>query len=245
MDLMTRPWAVARRHEMLRFILVAAIALIAVPGSYASQIFPQFYKIKVSLTNGNSVEGYSWGLSWMGGALLQEKKVRSANLKVEKDNVVATFTFPNDQNSSVYEQSAKDDQGKPRTLAVASQYEMFEPSHGLPGDAKFYVVSGIMECPLVEVSRIDTLAVIGKGIRISDPSRWLNLPEPYIVVEDCGLGCNVKMYSQDKDVTKDTLQKLWDQYFACGRRSNANKKVRSSIEERNKIEWISDPFCVD
>ena len=230
---------------MLRSILVAAIALIAVPSSNASQIFPQFYKIKITLTNGNSIEGYSWGLSWMGGASLQEKEVQSANLKVEKDIVVATFTFSGDQNTVVHKQSAKDDQGKPRTLAVASQYETFASSPGLSGDAKFYVVNGIMEYPLGEVSRIETLEVIGKGIRISDPSRWLNVSEPYIVVEDCGLGCSVKMYSQDKDVTKDTLQKLWDQYFACGRRSNANKKERSSIEERNKIEWISDPFCVD
>jgi hypothetical protein len=244
MDL-TQPGVVARRHEVLRFILVAVITLIAVPSSDASQIFPQFYKIKVTLTNGNSVEGYSWGLSWMGGALLQEKEVQSANLRVEKEIVVATFTFPGDRNTVVYKQSAKDDQGKPRTLAVASHYEMFESSPGFTGDAKFYVVKGIMEYPLVEVSRIDTVAVIGKGIRISDPSRWLNLTEPYIVVEDCGLGCNVKMHSRDEDITKDTLQGLWDQYFACGRRSNANKQDRSSIEERNKIEWISDPFCVD
>jgi hypothetical protein len=230
---------------MLRSILVAAIAVIAFSSGNASQIFPQFYKIKVTLTNGNSIEGYSWGLSWMGGASLQEKEVQSANLKVEKDIVVATFTFAGDQNTVVHKRPAKDDQGKPRTLAVASQYEMFEPSPGLPGDSKFYVVNGIMEYPLVDVSRIETLAVIGKGIGISDPIRWLNLPEPYIVVEDCGLGCNVKMYSQDKDVTKDTLQKLWDQYFACGRRSNPNRKERSSIEERNKIKWISDPFCID
>jgi len=230
---------------MLRFILVAVMALITVTSSDASQVFPQFYKIKVTLTNGNSMEGYSWGLSWMGGVSLQEKKVQSAILKVEKEILAATFTFPGDQNTEVYNQPAKDDEGKPRTLVVASQYEMFESSSGSTKGAKFYVVNGIMEYPLVEVSRIDTVEVIGKGIGISDPSKWLNLTEPYIVVEDCGLGCNVKMYSRDKDITKDTLQRLWDQYFACGRRSNANKKDRSSIEERNKIEWISDPFCVD
>jgi hypothetical protein len=122
---------------------------------------------------------------------------------------------------------------------------MFKPTPASSEDAKFYLLKGVKEYPLVEVSRIDTLDVVGKGFRISDPRKWLNLKEPYIVVEDCGLGCNVKMYSKDRDVTKEILQRLWDQHFACNKRSIENKKGRSEIEKRYQIEWISDPFCVD
>jgi hypothetical protein len=218
---------------------------VAVPRSYASVIAPQFYKLKVTLTNGNSVEGYSWGISWMGGAQLQEQKVRSATLRVENENVVATFMLTGSENTVIHKQSAKDDRGRPRSLSVASHYEMLKPTPASSEDAKFYLLKGVKEYPLVEVSRIDTLDVVGKGFRISDPRKWLNLKEPYIVVEDCGLGCNVKMYSKDRDVTKEILQRLWDQHFACNKRSIENKKGRSEIEKRYQIEWISDPFCVD
>jgi hypothetical protein len=234
-----------RGYKMLRIFLIVLITLVAVPRSYASVIAPQFYKLKVTLTNGNSVEGYSWGISWMGGAQLQEQKVRSATLRVENENVEATFMLTGSENTVIHKQSAKDDRGRPRSLSVASHYEMFKPTPASSEDAKFYLLKGVKEYPLVEVSRIDTLDVVGKGFRISDPRRWLNLKEPYIVVEDCGLGCNVKMYSKDRDVTKEILQRLWDQHFACNKRSIENKKGRSEIEKRYQIEWISDPFCVD
>jgi hypothetical protein len=234
-----------RGYKMLRIFLIVLITLVAVPRSYASVIAPQFYKLKVTLTNGNSVEGYSWGISWMGGAQLQEQKVRSATLRVENENVEATFMLTGSENTVIHKQSAKDDRGRPRSLSVASHYEMFKPTPASSEDAKFYLLKGVKEYPLVEVSRIDTLDVVGKGFRISDPRKWLNLKEPYIVVEDCGLGCNVKMYSKDRDVTKEILQRLWDQHFACNKRSIENKKGRSEIEKRYQIEWISDPFCVD
>ena len=105
--------------------------------------------------------------------------------------------------------------------------------------------TGFLEDAFVDQAVVDTVEVIGKGVRISDPRKWLNLKEPYIAVEDCGLGCTVKMSSKDSDVTEDTLQRLWDQYFACGKRSIENKEARSEIEKRYKIGWISDPFCVD
>ena len=230
---------------MLRILLIVFITLIAALHSNASVITPQFYKLRVTLTNGNSVEGYSWGISWMGGALLQEQKVRSATLRVEGGNVVATFKLTDDEKAVIHKQSIKDDRGKPRSLSVASQYEIFKPTPASSEDAKFYLLKGVKEYPLFEVSRIDTLEAVGKGFRISDPRKWLNLKEPCIVVEDCGLGCRVKMYSKDKNITKDMLQRLWDQHFACGRRSIENKNIRSEIEKRYQIEWIPDPFCVD
>lgn len=62
---------------MLRIFLIVLITWVAVPCSYASPITPQFYKLRVTLTNGNSVAGYSWGINWMGGARLQEQKVQN------------------------------------------------------------------------------------------------------------------------------------------------------------------------
>ena len=230
---------------MIRVFLFLLITLVAVPYSNASLIVPQFYKLKVTLTSGNSVEGYSWGISWMGGAQLQEQKVQSATLRVENGDVVATLTLMGDKNNVVHKQSAKDDRGRPRLLAVASQYETLKPNPESPEDAKFYLLKDVKEYPLVEVLRIDTIKVVGKGFRISNPRKWLNLKEPYIIVKDCGLGCAVKMCSKDRGVTKETLQRLWDQHFACSRRSTESKNVRSEVEKRYKIEWISDPFCVD
>jgi hypothetical protein len=230
---------------MLRIFLIVLITLAAVPHSNASVIAPQLYKLRITLTNGNSVEGYSWGISWMGGALLQEQKVQSATLRVEAGNMIAIFTLTGNENIVIHKQSAKDDRGKHRSLSVASQYEMFNPTLASPEDAKFYLLKGVKEYPLVEVSRMDTLEVVGKGFRISDPKKWLNLKEPYIAVEDCGLGCRVKMFSKDRNLTKEMLQRLWDQHFACNKRSIESKNVRSEIEKRYQIEWIPDPFCVD
>ena len=230
---------------MLRIFLIVLITLVAVTHSDASVIAPQFYKLRVTLKSGPSVEGYSWGISWMGGAQLQERKVQSATLRVENGNAVATITLADDGNPAVYRQSIKDDRGRPRSLALASQYETFKPNPESPEDAKFYLLKGVKEYPLLEVLRIDTIKVVGKGFRISDPREWLNLKEPYLIVEDCGLGCAVKMYSKDRGVTKEMLQRLWDQHFACSRRSTESKNVRSEVEKRYQIEWISDPFCVD
>ncbi len=230
---------------MLRIFLVALITLAAVPRSDASLVAPQFYKLTVTLTNGDSAEGYSWGVSWMGGARLQEQKVESVALRVENGNVVALFTLKDDKNTVAHKQSARDERGRPCSLVVASQYEIFKPSPESSEDAKFYLLKGVKEYPLVEVSRIDTLEVVGKGFSISDPRKWLNLRDPYIVVEDCGLGCSVKMYSKDRNITKETLQRLWDQHFACPLRSIENEKLRSGVENRYQIEWVSDPFCVD
>ncbi len=230
---------------MIRIFLFLVVTLVAVPHSNAGQIVPQFYKLRVTLRSGNFVEGYGWGISWMGGALLQEQKIQSVTLRVEGGNISATFTLIDDEKTVIHKQPVKDDRGRPRSLAVASQYEIFKPVPESSEDAKFYLLKGVKEYPLLEVSRIDTLEVVGKGFRISDPRKWLNLKKPYLVVEDCGLGCNVKMYSKDMDVTKDTLQRLWDQHFTCSKRSIESKKVRSEIEKRYQIEWISDPFCVD
>jgi len=230
---------------MLRIFLIALIMLVTVPRSHASLIAPQFYKLRVTLTSGSSVEGYSWGISWMGGAQLQEQRVQSTALRVENGNIVAAFTLTDDPNTVIHKQSAKDDSGRPRSLTVASQYEMFKPTLKSYEDNKFYLLKDVKEYLLVEVSRIDTLEVLGKGFGISDPSKWLNLKKPFIVVEDCDLGCVVKMYSKVSDVTEDALKRLWDQHFACGRRSVENEKVRSEIEKKYQIEWISDPFCLD
>ena len=167
---------------MIHIFLIVLITLMAVTQSDASVIAPQFYKLRVTLANGNSVEGYSWGISWMGSAQLQEQKVQSATLRVENENLVATFTLADERKPAVYRQSIKDDRGRPRSLALASECETFKPNPESPEDAKFYLLKGVKEYPLLEVLRIDTISVVGKGFRISDPRKWLNLKEPYLIV---------------------------------------------------------------
>jgi hypothetical protein len=224
---------------MARLLLVAVLTLSLAPYASSSPIAPQFYRVKVQLTGGKVIEGYSWGVSWIGGASIQERKVKGVALKVENETVIATFTFLGDDNPLVVRESAKDDKGAPRKLAIGSSFEVFHKG------VDFYWVKDIAEYSLGQVFRIDTLQVLGQGLRVSDPRNYLNLREPFIVVEDCGLGCETKMYSKNPHIDKTTLQRLWDQHFACGRRSEVNQELRGKVRDQYHIEWLTDPFCHD
>ncbi len=206
----------------------------------SSPIVPQFYKVKVQLSDGRLIEGYSWGVSWIGGASIQERKVKRVVLRVENEKVTAAFTFLGDDKPVVLEELATDLKIQGRTLAVSSDYEVFRK------DIDFYYwVKDTSEYHLRQVLQIDTVEALGQGYSISDPRTYLNLREPFIIVEDCGLGCEVKMYSKDPNIPIETLQKVWDQYFACGVRSAGNEEVRAKIREQYRIEWLKDPFCHD
>jgi hypothetical protein len=222
-----------------RLLLVAAVILGVTMPATSSPLVPQFYKIKVLLSDGRYTEGYSWGVSWIGGASLQERKVKRVVLRVESENVTATFTFFGDDKPVVLKEPAKDQKSRARTLAVSSGYEVFRKG------IDFYWVKDTSEYPLQQVLQIDTVEVLGQGYGISDPRTYLNLREPFIVVEDCGLGCEVKMYSKDSKTPRETLQKVWDQYFVCGVRSAGNQEVRAKIRDQYQIEWLTDPFCHD
>jgi hypothetical protein len=222
-----------------RILLAAVVILGLTTHATSSPLVSQFYKVRVQLSDGSFIEGYSWGVSWIGGASMQERKVKRVVLSVENENVTASFTFFGEDIPVVLKESAKDPKGRARTLAVSSDYEVFRKG------IDFYWVKGTSEYPLLQVLQIDTVEVLGQGYVISDPRMYLNLREPFIIVEDCGLGCEVKMYSKDPKVPIETLHKVWDQYFACGVRSAANQEVRAKIRDLYQIEWLTDPFCHD
>ena len=81
---------------------------------------------------------------------------------------------------------------------------------------KYYWVKEQMRVPIKDIIRVDTLNIIGKGFAISqDPRLYANVEEPYLMVEDCGLGCSAKLYSEDKSIAKTKLKELWDSYLDC------------------------------
>jgi len=176
----------------------------------------------------------------------QERKVKRVVLRVENEKVTVAFTFFGDDKPVILEEPATDLKIQGGRLAVSSEYEVFRK------DIDFYYwVKDTSEYPLRQVLQIDTVEALGQGYSISDPRTYLNaysaailnLREPF--VEDCGLGCEVKMYSKDPNLPIETLQKVWDQYFACGVRSAGNEEVRAKIREQYRIEWLTDPFCHD
>jgi hypothetical protein len=222
-----------------RVLLVVAVILGVTTNATSSPIVPQFYKVKVQLSDGRFIEGYSWGVSWMGGASMQERKVKRVVLSIDNMEVIASFTLFGDDTPVVLKESAKYPNGGARTLSVGSDYEVFHKN------TDFYWVKGASEYPLQQVLQIDTVEVLGQGYGISDPRTYLTLREPFILVEDCGLGCEVKMYSRDPKIPKETLQKVSDQYFACGVRSTVNQDIRAKIRDQYQIQWLTDPFCHD
>src|SRR4030067_1980882 len=176
------------KEYLKRLLLVAVVISGMTTHATSSPIVPQFYRVKVQLSDGRFIEGYSWGASWIGGASMQERKVKRVVLRVENENVTATFTFFRDDKPVVLKEPAKDLKSRDRMLAVSSDYEVFRK------DIDFYWVKDTFEYPLQQVLQIDTSQVIGQGYIISDPRPYLNLRKPFIVVEDCGFGCEVRMY---------------------------------------------------
>jgi hypothetical protein len=67
-----------RRRQHAGFVtalLAAAVVFSVMTPATASPLVAQFFKVKVRLSDGKTVEGYSWGVSCIGGASVQERKV--------------------------------------------------------------------------------------------------------------------------------------------------------------------------
>ncbi len=236
---MTRLRLCERCSSVLRLCSAAAVVLAAGPCAVASPIVSRFYELRALLADGSLVEGYSWGVSWTGGASLQEQEVKRVVLRVEDGTVIATFSLLRDDRELVVEAPAVDPSGRPRTLAVGTAYEVFHKGED------FYWLKGVTEYPLDEVAQLDTIRVVGEGFAISDPWRYIDLKEPVLTVEDCGLGCEAKFFSRDPGVTKETLQELWGRYLSCAARSTVDPGVMDEVRVRYQIELLADPFCVD
>lgn len=236
---MTRLRLCERCSSVLRLCSAAVLVLAAGPCAVASPIVSQFYELRALLSDGRVVEGYGWGVSWIGGASLQEQEVKRVVLRVENGTVIAIFSLLRDDREMVVEAPAVDPSGQARMLTIGTAYEFFHKGED------FYWLKGVMEYPLDEVAQLDTIRVVGEGFAISDPWRYLDLKEPVLTVEDCGLGCEMKFFSRDPGVTKETLHELWGRYFGCAARSTVDPAVINELRGRYRIELLADPFCVD
>jgi hypothetical protein len=66
------------------------------------------------------------------------------------------------------------------------------------------------------------------------------------MVEDCGLGCPAKLYSEDKSIAKAQLKELWQAYLDCKYRySPETSKHMNEIMSEYQLNILIDPFCID
>lgn len=100
----------------LNRVLLAAVVVLGVTAhATSSPLIPQLYKVKVQLSDGRVTEGYGCGVSWIGGASMQERKVKRVVLSVENEKVTASFTFFGDEAPVVLIESVRDPKGRART----------------------------------------------------------------------------------------------------------------------------------
>ena len=165
---------------------------------------PHFYQVKVTLTDGSSITGASYGLLGFFGSRLSPNAVKSVVLSYTPGSIQGHITFYDNPETKTYERSG--DRISSHDLSVYTEYEIIEKQ---PGSRKFYWIKEKVEVLLVNIVRVDTLKIIGKGFAISqDPAVYANVKEPYLMVETCGLGCPAKFFSEDPSITKEKLQEI-------------------------------------
>ena len=85
------------------------------------------------------------------------------------------------------------------------------------------------------------LKTIGFAI-YQDPGLFANVKEPYLLVEDCDLGCSAKLYSEDKSITKPKLKELWDKHLNCPSRFQPEpSKPMSEVMSEHQLKMLTDP----
>ncbi len=203
---------------------------------------PHFYKVKVTLIDGTSITGASYGLLGFFGSGLPYNPVKSVALTHTKKSIKGEFTFCDNHKTETYERS--DDLIPKLKLSVYTDYETIKEH---PAIGEFYWIKEEKQIPINTILRVDTLNIIGKGFVIyQDPALYAHVKEPYLMVEDCGLGCLAKLYSEDTSLTKEALQELWDQYLDCKYRlSPEGSKRMDEVIAKYQLKIIVDPFCID
>lgn len=222
-----------------KYYQIIVFLVLLAPLATASPIVPHFYHVKVQLTNGKVLTGNTWGISWMGGGLFQERKIKRVDLKSTSDTVAATFYLLEKDVVETFTVSTKDHLGQPRTIVLSSSYERYDNK----GDLAYFWVKDGEEIPLTQISSIETMNVIGSGHAVDDPRPYQNVQEPFIVVEDCGLGCSVKLFSRDRTVTKVDLKRIWAGYLNC--KSVMSEAEQIEVKKKHQLVLITDPFCTD
>ncbi|MBN1255813.1 MAG: hypothetical protein JXA50_11115 [Deltaproteobacteria bacterium] len=200
---------------------------------------PHFYKVKVTLRDGTSITGGSYGLLGFFGSRLSANPVKSVALSHTNGSIKGHVQFFGNPETKTYERS-----GNGLKLRVYTYYKTITEH---PAWSEFYLIKEEKQVPLNTILRVDTLKIMGKGFAIyQDPAVYADIKEPYLMVETCGLGCPAKLYSEDASITKEKLQKLWDTYLACKHRvTPEGSKRMDKIMSKYQLKIMVDPFCID
>ncbi len=229
-------------RKILASLISGALIFFVACYAFGDLLPPHFYNVKVTLINGESITGASYGLAGLFVSGTSSKQVRSVQLSHTADSVVGHFTFFDKPESEIYEKSSA--QVSRLELSVFTEYEAINQQQG---GWKYYWIKEQVRVPIFDIVRVDTLKIIGKGFAIfQDPSLYANVKEPYLMVEDCGLGCSAKLYSEDKSIAKTKLKELWDRYLDCKYRYNPDTSRRmNEVMSEYQLKILIDPFCID
>jgi hypothetical protein len=200
------------------------------------------YNVKVTLIDGKSVTGASYGMIGFFTSGESSKRVRSVKLSHTSESLVGHFTFYDKPDSKIFKRPSN--QVSRSVLIVYKDYETINQQHyGLI----YFWIKKQVQVPIKDILRVDTLNIIGKGFAIyQDPRLFANVKEPYLLVEDCGLGCLAKLYSEDKSITKSKLKELWDKYLNCQSRFQPEpSRPMKEVMSENQLKILIDPFCID
>ena len=198
-----------------------------------------YYRVKVHLSDGKTLGGNTWGLSWLGGYYLQMQETKIIKLVTSGDKVDLTFYLNGNAEKKSFTVPVRDRRGNSNFLKLSSEYKLYDDKVDFPA----YWEKKIVAIPIEKIVKIETVGIIGKGLPISDPGPYLNVHEPFLLVNDCGLGCPVKLFSGNPDTTKAELKTIWDSHLNCA--APIPESEKTEIKEKHKLTLISDPFCKD
>ena len=228
--------------QLLALTIAGALILCVSSCAFGDVRVPYFYDVDITLRDGTSITGASYGLLGFFGSRLSPNPVKSVELSHTNGSIKGRVTFFDNLKTETYERS--DGRLSELKLRVYTKYEKVgQQSDG----SEFYWIKKEELVPLKDILRVDTLNIIGKGFAIyQDPSVYMNIKEPYLIVEDCGLGCPAKLFSEDTTVKKEELQALWDTYLDCKYRLSAESYQRmEEVIAKYQLRIVVDPFCID
>jgi len=229
-------------QKLLVSIISGALIFFVACYAFGDLLPPHFYNVKVTLINGENITGASYGLAGLFVSGTFSKQVRGVQLSHTADSVVGHFTFFEKADSEIYERSSAQVSGS--ELSVFTEYEAINQQQA---GWKYYWIKQQVRVPIIKILRVDTLNIIGKGFAIfQDPGLYANVKEPSLMVDDCGLGCSAKLYSEDKSIAKTKLKELWDKYLDCKYRYSPETSRRmNEVMLEYQLKILIDPFCLD
>jgi hypothetical protein len=230
-------------RKLLAVTIAGALILCVASCAFGDLRPPYFYEVNVTLIDGTSITGASYGLvGFFDSRLSSTTPVSSVALTHTANSIQGHVTFYDNPETETYERSI--DEVSALTLSIYTAYETVGQQ---PDGTEYYWIKEQEQVSLNHILRVDTLNIIGKGFTISqDPALYANVKEPYLMVEDCGLGCPAKLYSENPSVTKEELQELWDTYLDCKFRSiPEGYKRMDKVMSKYKLKIVVDPFCID